>query len=166
MNIVREALDRWVDTGAGERVALRCVAPDGLARSLSYRQLAEQVRRCAGALARLGLARGETVAVLLERRPEVAICGLAALRLGAVFCPLLAGLGTEPIRQRLVLGDAKMLITTPELYLRNVAPQRGTLPGLRHVILVEAPASPIAGTLILSALLAEAPPGEIAATTA
>ena len=42
--------------------------------------------------------------------------------------------GPEPIRERLRLGDAKVLVTSPELYRRKIMPIRDTLPGLEHVL--------------------------------
>jgi len=56
-----------------------------------------------------------------------------------VFSPLFPAFGPEPIRERLRLGDAKVLVTSPELYQRRIVPIRDTLPGLEHVLIVGHP---------------------------
>jgi acetyl-CoA synthetase len=61
---------------------------------------------------------------------------LGTLKNGSVFSPLFPAFGPEPVRQRLQLGDAAVLVSTPDLYRRRVAAIRDTLPSLRHVLLV------------------------------
>ena len=61
---------------------------------------------------------------------------LGTLKRRSVVCPLFSAFGPEPVRQRLDLGDGRVLVTTPALYRRKVAPIRHLLPRLEHVILV------------------------------
>ncbi len=73
---------------------------------------------------------------LLGRVPELHVAVLGALEAGAVVSPLFSAFGPEPIRQRLLLGDARVLVTTAALYRRKVESIRADVPGLAHVLLV------------------------------
>jgi len=76
------------------------------------------------------------VFTLLNRTPALYITALGTLKHRSVFSPLFSSFGPEPVKQRLQLGDARVLVTTPSLYHRKVAPIRDQLPSLRHVLLV------------------------------
>ena len=88
---------------------------------------------------RLGVQRGERVASLLGRVPALYATVLGTLAAGAVYCPLFSAFGPEPVKARLALGSARVLVTTDLLYRRKVAPIRGELPELRHVLIVRTP---------------------------
>jgi acetyl-CoA synthetase len=125
-------------------VALRCRDRRGDITELSYGDLQRQTNRFANVLRELGVGRGDRVFSLLGRVPELYISALGTLKNGSVFSPLFPAFGPEPVRQRLHLGDAAVLVSTPDLYRRKVAAVRDTLPNLRHVLLVgdvEQPAS-------------------------
>ena len=77
------------------------------------------------------------VFALTGRVPELYTAVLGTLRHGSVACVLFSAFGPEPIRQRLELGDARVLVTTSALYRRKIAPIRAELPGLRHVIVID-----------------------------
>ncbi|HUI01998.1 MAG TPA: acetate--CoA ligase, partial [Acidimicrobiales bacterium] len=101
--------------------------------------------------------------VLMPRTPELYVAALGTLKHRSVLCPLFPAFGPEPIRQRLDLGDGRVLVTNPTLYRRKVAGVRERLPGLRHVVVARDPRAPAEagpeGTLDLDALLAGAPAG-------
>ena len=81
---------------------------------------------------------------LLGRVPDLYAAALGSLKYGAVFSPLFSAFGPEPVRQRLALGDARVLVTTEALYRRKVEALRAGLPGLAHVLLVRSdPAAPL-----------------------
>ncbi|PKO68263.1 MAG: acetate--CoA ligase [Betaproteobacteria bacterium HGW-Betaproteobacteria-16] len=136
LNIAHEAVDRHVKHGRGERVAIRWLGKRGDRRDLSYATLAQETSRFAHALEKLGLVPGERVFVLMGRLPELYVAVLGALKARCVVTPLFPAFGPEPIATRAEMGDARVLVTTPELYRRKVQALRGRLPGLRHVILV------------------------------
>ncbi len=137
LNITWEAVDRHVRDGAGKRIAFHFVAASGAVESLSYADLAERTRRLAGGLRLLGVGPGERVFTLLGRVPATYLTALAALRLGAEVSALFTAFGPEPLKIRLGLGRAHVLITTAALYRRSVAPIRNDLPDLRHVVLID-----------------------------
>ena len=142
LNIAHEAVDRHADGPRAGQVALRCVAKDGTRTDLTYADLREQTNRFANLLGALGVGKGDRVFSLLGRMPELYIAALGTLKNTSVFSPLFSAFGPEPIRDRLRIGDAKVLVTTAELYERRIAPIRDSLPGLEHVLIVGQPTAP------------------------
>ncbi len=136
LNIAYEAVDRHVQHGRGDRVALRWTGKGGQRRDLSYDDLARETSRFAHGLQALGVQPGERVFVLMGRLPELYVAVLGAFKARCVVTPLFSAFGPEPIATRCEMGDARVLVTTPELYLRKVQGLRTRLPGLTHVMLV------------------------------
>ena len=136
LNIAHEAVDRHANGASAGKVALRCRDRRGAMTELSYVELQQQTNRFANVLRGLGVGRGDRVFSLLGRVPELYVAALGTLKNGSVFSPLFPAFGPEPVRQRLQLGDAAVLVSTPDLYRRRVAAIRHTLPSLRHVLLV------------------------------
>ncbi|NEX62368.1 acetate--CoA ligase [Noviherbaspirillum galbum] len=135
LNIAHEAVDRHAaDPRSGSRIALRFL---GSGRDIDYRALAGLTNRFANVLAGLGVARGERVFTLLGRVPALYVSVLGSLKAGAVACPLFSAFGPEPVATRMGLGDARVLVTTADLYRRKVQPVRDRLPGLKHVLIVQ-----------------------------
>ncbi len=156
LNIAHEALDRHLDGPLADQVALRCLPRAGdEPLDLTYRQLAEASSRFAGALAALGHQRGEGVATLTGRIPELYAAALGTLRAGGVYTPLFSAFGPDPIATRLDLGRIRVLVTTSLLLRRKVAPILHRLPHLRYVLLTDADAdgdpAPSAGARVLAA---------------
>lgn len=137
LNIAHEALDRHVMAGAGEREALVCWGADGTRQALSYAELLDASARFAGALRARGVGLGERVCTLAPRRLEPFVAGLGALRQGAVFAPLFPVYGPQPVRQRLRVSEARVLVTTERLYRETIRPIRAQLPALQDVILLD-----------------------------
>ena len=136
INIAYEAADRHVDAGDGGRVALRWIRKDRSTREYTYRDLKDLSARFANALKDLGAERGEKVFSLLGRVPELFVSALGTWKCGAVFCPLFSAFGPEPIKARMTIAGASVLVTTERLFRRKVAPMLPDLTSLRHVILV------------------------------
>jgi acetyl-CoA synthetase len=138
INIAYEAVDRHVAHGLGTKTAIRWLGKNGVHRAFSYADLAQATNRFANALDRLGVVPGERVFVLMGRLPELYVAVLGALKARCVVTPLFSAFGPEPIATRAEMGDARVLVTTPELYKRKIRGLRERLPGLRHVIVVGA----------------------------
>jgi acetyl-CoA synthetase len=136
LNIAHEAVTRHVRGGRGDRVAIRAIDKAGAVEDITYADLERRSNRVANALASLGLQPGERVFLLLGRVPALVETVLGALKGRHVICPLFSAFGPEPIKQRLEIGDGRVLVTTPQLYRRKVAPNHDQLPGLKHVLLV------------------------------
>ena len=151
LNIAFEALDRHLDDGLADKVAIRWLGRDRSSRDFSYRELAGLSSRFAHLLQRLGCTPGERVFSLLGRVPELYIAALGTLKAGRVFSPLFSAFGPEPVQARMQIGDARVLVTTDAYYRRKVAPWRAQLPGLRHVLLTDRRGSDLPdGTLSLA----------------
>ncbi len=136
LNMAHEAVDRHLQHGRGDKVAIRWLGKGGGRRELSYAELARETNRFANALQGLGVLPGERVFLLLGRLPELYLALLGALKARCVVSPLFSAFGPEPIATRAEMGDARVLVTTPELYRRKIQGLRDRLPGLRHVIVV------------------------------
>jgi acetyl-CoA synthetase len=158
LNIAHEAVDRHAVGPGGAHVAIRWLGKDGRSRDLTYGELRELTNRFANVLDHLGVHPGERVFLLLGRVPSLYVAALGTLKHRAVLSPLFSAFGPEPIRQRLELGDGRVLVTSRRLYERKVAAMRDQLPGLKHVLIVDAADELPPGTLDLGELLTHASP--------
>jgi len=136
LNIAHEAVDRHAAGARKDHIALRWLGKNGVIQDFSYASLSALSNRFANVLRGLGVGAGERVYVLTGRIPELYIAALGAWKNRSVVCTLFSAFGPEPIRARMALGDARVLVTTPMLYQRKIAPIRHLLPGLRQVLLV------------------------------
>ena len=117
----------------GGETAIR-TADDSVA--WSWDEVAAKVRRIAGGLAGLGLRKGETVALMLNNRPEFIPCDLAVVSLGGV--PFSIYQTSSPEQIAYVAGDAGARIAFVETaYLERFTEAARDLPGLEHVIVVD-----------------------------
>ncbi len=156
LNIAHEAIDRHLNAGRGNKLALRWIGRDDTIRDFTYAALGTAVNRFANLLTQHGIMKGDRVFSLLGRVPELYIGALATLKNGSVFSPLFSAFGPEPIKARMAIGDAKALITTEAFYRRKIEPWRKEVPTLKHVVLTECSASPPLDTFDLAAALAHA----------
>ncbi len=159
LNIAHEAVDRHALGPHGDRVAIRWLGKSGDQKDLTYARLRQLTNRFANVLRGLGIGKGERVFILAGRIPELYVSVLGTLKSTGVACPLFSAFGPEPIRQRLQIGDGRVLVTTEAIYRRKVEPIRESLPGLRHVLLVgENGTAGLPGTLALNRLMEQASP--------
>jgi acetyl-CoA synthetase len=165
LNIAYEAVDRHVAHGRGGALALRWLSADGRMVDYTYDDLRRQTNRFANVLRKIGVTKGQPVYSLLGRTPELHIAVLGTLKAGAAFCPMFSAFGPEPIRSRMEIGEARLLVTTAALYRKKVAAWRAQLPGLKDVILIDGADDPANNVHDYRRLMAEASEeGEIAAT--
>lgn len=157
LNIAHEAVDRHAATERGTAAALRCVGRDDSVTTVTYGELARSTARFANVLRTLGIDRGDRVVTLLGRCPELFTVVLGTLKNASVLCPLFSAFGPDPVAQRLRLSNARVLVTTADLYRRKVAGQRAGLTDLEHVLIVGAGAHDLPGTVSYDALTADAP---------
>jgi acetyl-CoA synthetase len=136
LNIAHEAVDRHANSPRRDRLAIRWLGKNGEVEDYTYRQLHRQTNRFANVLQALGVGKGDRVYLLAGRIPELYIAALGTLKHRSVFCPLFSAFGPEPIRARLTIGQAKVLITTQSLYERKVRALRPSLSFLDHVLLI------------------------------
>ena len=158
INIAHEAVDRLAGSASGARVAFRFLARSGARLDVTYAELRSSTNRFASLLNRLGVVPGDRVYALLGRIPELFYTALGTLKHGSIFCPLFSAFGPEPIRARLAIGQARVLVTSRSLYHRKIEALRPALPELEHVLLVgeAAEESDLPGTLDLRSLMDQA----------
>jgi acetyl-CoA synthetase len=136
LNIAHEAVDRHAAGALGDHVAIRWISRNGVSQDFTYGRLRELTNRFANVLRQLGVVQGDRVCVLAGRMPELYVAALGTLKNRSIFCPLFSAFGPEPIRTRLDISKARVLLTTQLLYERKIAAIRRSLPTLEHVIVV------------------------------
>lgn len=136
-NIAEVCCARWARGATASRAAIVWEREDGRRRTLSYRELLHSADRLSHALRRLGVKRGDRVAVVMPQRPETAIAHIALYRLGAVAMPLSMLFGPEALAFRLQDSGA-VLALVDESGIANVNAVRGECSGLRTVLAVGA----------------------------
>jgi long-chain acyl-CoA synthetase len=119
----------------------------GDAFSITWGELRERVDALAGGLAKLGVRRGDTIALMLSNRPEFHLCDLAAMMLGATPFSIYSTYSPPQIQHLVSDADARVLICEQQL-LPQVLEARTELPDLEHVIVVDG--EPPQGTLALT----------------
>lgn len=116
LNIAFEAVEKYATGKLKDTIALRWIQKDRYCKDFTYADVHKLSSRFANALTTLGIKKGESVFALTGRIPELYIAALGTLKTTAVFCPLYSVFGPEPVFQRLNRGDAKILVTTKELF--------------------------------------------------
>ena len=144
LNVSANCIDRHVRTWRRNKAALIWEGEPGDTRTLTYWDLYREVNRFANVLKKLGVGRGDRVAIYLPMIPELPIAMLACTRIGAVHSVVFGGFSAESLRDRINDAEAKMLITADGGYRRgHVIPLKkmadealeGT-PSIRHVVVV------------------------------
>jgi propionyl-CoA synthetase len=106
LNTCYNALDRHVEAGRGEQAALIYDSPvTGTVRTLSFRELTDQVARFAAVLAAEGVGRGDRVIIYMPMVPEAVIAMLACARMGAVHSVVFGGFAPAELAKR--IDDAR-----------------------------------------------------------
>ena len=138
LNIAHYAVDVHARSPRAAHIAIRWLGQSGQHRDITYQELASQSNRFAHVLRSLGVAKGDRVFSLTGRIPELYAAALGTLKNTCVFCPLFSAFGPDPILQRLTRGDARVLVTTENLYRTKIAPLRSRLPFLQAILLTDA----------------------------
>ena len=157
LNIAEVAVMRHARGALASKVALRWRGKQA-SRDITYGELAASAARFGNALRSLGVREGDVVFALCPRIPELYAAAFGTLAIQAVFSPLFAAFGPDPIVTRMLAASGTVLVTTASLYARKVAPVRDKLPALRHVIVIDDGSAPPPGTLAWNALVDAASP--------
>ncbi len=156
LNIAWEAVDRQVQEGRGDVIALRWLGKNDERQEFSYAELARLSNRFANVLEGFGIERADRVCVLAGRIPELYLTALGCWKADAVFCPLFSAFGPEPVRVRLNNSQARLLVTTRLLYERKIRALRSQLPHLEQVLLTDGDGGDEPGVQSFHSLLAAA----------
>ena len=145
LNACYNAVDRHVEAGNGDRVAIHFEGEPGDSRTLTYADLQREVSRAANALVALGVGTGDRVAVYLPMIPEAVIAMLACARIGAPHSVVFGGFSAEALHSRIEDAKATLVITADGGYRRGAtnalkpavdeALAKGS-PSVQHVLVV------------------------------
>ncbi|GAB09229.1 acetyl-coenzyme A synthetase [Gordonia araii NBRC 100433] len=119
LNVAVNCVDRHVDAGKGDRVALHWVGEPGDSRDITYAQLKDEVCKAANAFTNLGIRAGDRVAIYMPMVPEAIVTMLACARLGATHSVVFAGFSSAALRSRIDDAEAKLVVTTDGQYRRG-----------------------------------------------
>lgn len=111
LNASVNCLDRHVEAGGGDKVAFHFVGEPGDSRTVTYRELLEEVCRFANALRELGIRKGDRVAIYMPMVPELPVAMLACARIGAVHSVVFGGFSAEALAGRIQDAGARAIIT-------------------------------------------------------
>jgi len=161
MNVIHNMLDKYTGTPTDEKIAIKSETEDGTTRTLTYKELREEVNKMAGALRSLGLGKGDAIGVFMPMVPEIVIAMLAIIKIGGVFLPLFSGFGASAIVSRLRDADATALFTAAGTYRRGkfcamkpIADEAGSqIPTMQHLLVLNQ-----AGEWLLENLKTSSPP--------
>ncbi|MCX2732847.1 acetate--CoA ligase [Saccharopolyspora sp. NFXS83] len=151
LNVAYNCVDRHVDDGNGDRVAIHWEGEPGDSREITYAELQREVSRTANALASLGVGAGDRVAIYLPMLPEAVFSMLACARLGALHSVVFGGFSSEALRARINDAEAKVVITCDGQYRRGkAAPLKANVdeavqhtPSVEHVLVVKRTATDV-----------------------
>ena len=110
INIVYNALDRWLKTDVANKTALIWVSQDGTDKKYTYKQLNDEVSRFANGLKSLGVRKGDKVTIYLPRIPEQFIAMLGCLKIGAVHSVVYSGFSADALKNRVEDAQAKVVV--------------------------------------------------------
>jgi acetyl-CoA synthetase len=119
VNVSYNCIDRHLRGARRNKAALVWVGEPGDRRTLTYWDLCREVSRFANGLKKLGVGRGDRVAIYMPMVPEQAIAMLACARIGAIHSVVFGGFSAEALRDRMNDARAKVLVTADGGYRRG-----------------------------------------------
>ncbi|MDQ6831520.1 MAG: AMP-binding protein, partial [Gemmatimonadota bacterium] len=145
LNAAANCVDRHVRGPRRNKAALIWEGEPGDRRTLTYWDLYREVNQFANVLDRLGIKKGDRVAIYLPLIPEVVIAMLGCARIGAIHSVVFGGFSSESLRDRINDSECKLLITADAGYRRGqVVPLKrnadralAETPSIENVIVVQ-----------------------------
>lgn len=119
LNISYNCIDRHLKTWRKNKAAIIWEGEPGEIRTLTYLQLYRQVCKFANVMKKLGVEKGDRVALYMPLVPELAIAMLACARIGATHTVIFGGFSADAIRDRVNDGKCKMIVTADGGYRRG-----------------------------------------------
>jgi acetyl-CoA synthetase len=149
LNVAYNCVDRHVEAGHGDQVAIRFEGESGDRRDITYAQLQDEVCRAANALLEMGVVAGDRVAIYLPMIPEAIVSMLACARIGAPHSVVFGGFSAHALASRIEDAQAKLVITSDGQF------RRGSTMPLKPAVdealesLAAAGTSPVQGVLVV-----------------
>jgi acetyl-CoA synthetase len=119
INVSFNCIDRHIGTARRNKAALIWEGEPGDRRTMTYWDLYVEVQKCANVMKKLGVKRGDRVAIYLPMIPEAAVAMLACTRIGAIHSVVFGGFSPESLRDRINDQEARLLITADGGYRRG-----------------------------------------------
>lgn len=136
MNCAYASVDVHSLTERKNKVALYWESKDEQEFKFTFLELASLSNRAGNAFKQIGIKKGDRVFLFLPRIPELYFSFLGIVKIGAIAGTLFSAFGPQALQDRLENSDAKVLITSRELYPR-VEKIRKSLPNLEKVVLID-----------------------------
>src|ERR1700754_754256 len=114
INASYNSIDRHVEAGNGERVAIIFEADDGTVTNVTYHDLLQRVSRFANALKKRGVKKGDRVVIYIGMSVEGVVAMQACARIGATHSVVFGGFSAQSLRDRIADTGAVMVITADE----------------------------------------------------
>jgi len=121
LNVAYNCLDRHVEAGRGDRVALYFEGEPGDRRAITYAELTTEVKKAANVLTSLGVVKGDRVAIYMPMIPEAIITMLAVVRLGAIHSVVFGGFSSDALATRINDADVRVVVTADGGYRKGKA---------------------------------------------
>ena len=145
LNLSENCLDRHLGTHRENKAALIFEGEPGDVRTLTYRQLHQEVCKFANVLESLGLAKGDRAAIYMPMVPEAAVAMLACARVGVIHTVIFGGFSSEAIKDRVNDCQARLIITADGGWRRgrvielkaSVDRALPSAPSVEHVIVLK-----------------------------
>ena len=145
LNVSVNCVDRHIKTARRNKAALIWEGEPGDRRTLTYWDLYVEVQRFANVLKKLGVKRGDRVAIYMPLIPEVVIAMLACTRIGAAHSVVFGGFSPDSLSDRINDAKCKVLITADGGYRRGaIVPLKRnadkaieSCPTIEHVVVVQ-----------------------------
>ncbi|MFF5296841.1 acetate--CoA ligase [Paractinoplanes globisporus] len=119
LNVAYNCVDRHVEAGLGDKIAIHWEGEPGDTRAITYADLQKSVSQAANTLTDLGVGAGDRVAIYLPMIPEAAVAMLACARIGATHSVVFGGFSVDALSTRIKDADAKLVITADGGYRRG-----------------------------------------------
>ncbi len=156
LNASWNCLDRNIEAGLGDKVAILFEADDGQITRVTYRELLSRVARFANALKGLGVAKGDRVIIYLPMSIEGVVAMQACARIGATHSVVFGGFSAQSLRDRIEDAGAMLIITADEqcrggrnIPLKPAVDEALTLPGtgsIKNVVVYRRSGGPVVMT--------------------
>ncbi|NKE57472.1 acetate--CoA ligase [Lentzea sp. PSKA42] len=119
LNVAYNCVDRHVESGHGDQVAIHWEGEPGDSRAITYGELQREVSKAANALTSLGIGAEDRVAIYMPMIPEAIFAMLACARVGAMHSVVFGGFSAEALRTRIEDSACRLVITTDGQYRRG-----------------------------------------------
>ncbi|MFJ4175980.1 acetate--CoA ligase [Microbacterium sp. NPDC089696] len=144
LNVAHNCVDRHVEAGRGDKVALHFEGEPGDRTTVTYADLQRRISQAANGLRALGIRPGDRVVIYLPVLVETVVITLACARIGAVHSLVFGGFSAEALRFRLADTGARLLVTSDGQFRRGTATEvkstadiaAAGLPDLEHILVL------------------------------